>query len=186
MECACSLHCEVHCEVALIGIVKWPLLMRGLGVSHEGDASRLHRPRQENDAFLVCAVSPALRLFYRRFVGKKPRKKKHVKRQGLHTSSFTLQEIRMMPETGANQCHFVMQFTVVLAEYHCRYDWHTHTMPDIRQGVFHPTRFALPQGTLLPLTPHDSLVIYRAQARRRAPALPPTAQLLLFEVVPTG
>jgi transposase InsO family protein len=75
---------------------------------------------------------------------------------------------------------------VVLAEYHCRYDGHTHKMQDIRQGVFHPTRFASPQGTLLPLTPHDSLVIYRAQARRRAPALPPPPQLLLFEVVPTG
>jgi hypothetical protein len=52
-----------------------------------------------------------LRLFYGRFAGKKPRKKKNVKRQGLHTSSFTLQERGMMPETGANQCHFVMQFT---------------------------------------------------------------------------
>jgi hypothetical protein len=51
---------------------------------------------------------------YGRFVGKKLRKKKHVKRQWLHTSSFTLEEIGMMPETGANQCHFVMQFTGML------------------------------------------------------------------------
>jgi hypothetical protein len=63
--------------------------------------------------FLVCAASPDLMLFYGRFMGKKPRKKKNIKRQWLHTSSFTLQEIGMMPETGANRCHFVMQFTLV-------------------------------------------------------------------------
>ena len=39
---------------------------------------------------------------------------------------------------------------------------------------------------LLPLTPPDSLVVYRARARRHAPAPPPIPQLLLFEVVPTG
>jgi hypothetical protein len=75
---------------------------------------------------------------------------------------------------------------VVLAEYHCRYDWHDRRVKEIRQGVFHPTRFASPQGTLLPLTPQDSLVIYRARAKRRAPASSPTPQLLLFEVVPTA
>ena len=75
---------------------------------------------------------------------------------------------------------------VILAEYHCRYDWRDRRVKDVRQGVFHPTRFASPQGTLLPLTPQDSLVIYRARARRRAPAPPPTPQLLLFEVVPTA
>jgi hypothetical protein len=58
--------------------------------------------------------------------------------------------------------------------------------PDVRQGVFHPTRFASLQGTLLPLTPQDSLVVYRARARRRVPTPPPTLQLLLFEVVPTA
>lgn len=75
---------------------------------------------------------------------------------------------------------------VILAEYHCRYDWRDRQVKDIRQGVFHPTRFASSQGTLLPLTPHDSLVVYRTRARRRAPAPPPTPQLLLFEVVSTG
>jgi hypothetical protein len=75
---------------------------------------------------------------------------------------------------------------VILAEYHCRYDWRDRRVKDVRPEVFHPTRFASPQGTLLPLTPRDSLVIYRTRARRRAPARSSTPQLLLFEVVPTA
>jgi hypothetical protein len=66
------------------------------------------------------------------------------------------------------------------------YDWRDRRVKDVRPGVFHSTRFASPQGALLPLTPHDSLVIYRTRARRRASMRPPTAQLLLFEVVPTA
>jgi transposase InsO family protein len=73
---------------------------------------------------------------------------------------------------------------VILAEYHCRYDWRDRHVKEIRQGMFYPTRFASPQGTLIPLTSQDSLVVYRARAaRRRTPSLPPTPQLLLFEVV---
>jgi len=75
---------------------------------------------------------------------------------------------------------------VILAEYYCRYDWRDRRVKDVRQAGFHPTRFASLQGTLLPLTPQDSLVVYRARARRRAAAPPPAPQLLLFEVVPTG
>ena len=75
---------------------------------------------------------------------------------------------------------------VILADYHCRYDWRDRRVKEVRPGVFHPTRFASPQGTLLPLTPHDSLVVYRTRARRRAPAPSSTLQLLLFEVVPTA
>ena len=76
---------------------------------------------------------------------------------------------------------------VVLAEYHCRYDWRDRHVKEIREGVFYPTRFASPQGRLIPLTPQDSLVVYRAkQPRRRASTAPLTPQLLLFEVVPTG
>ena len=30
---------------------------------------------------------------------------------------------------------------VVLAEYHCRYDWREHKVTDIRDGVFYATRF---------------------------------------------
>jgi hypothetical protein len=76
---------------------------------------------------------------------------------------------------------------VILAEYHCRYDWRDRNVKDIRQGVFYQTRFASPQGMLTPLTSQDSLVVYRARvARRRTPPLSPTPQLLLFEVVPVG
>jgi hypothetical protein len=39
----------------------------------------------------------------------------------------------------------------------CRYDWHNREVKDIREGVLYPTRFALPQGSLLPLTLQDSV-----------------------------
>ncbi len=62
---------------------------------------------------------------------------------------------------------------VVLAEYRCRYDWRDHKVQDIREGVLYPTRFASVQGALLPLTPQDSVVVYRAKPpRRRAPHFP--------------
>jgi transposase InsO family protein len=76
---------------------------------------------------------------------------------------------------------------VVLAEYHCRYDWRTHKVTDIRDGLFYPTRFASPQRSLLPLNPQESLVLYRPQALRRAiRRASPAQQLLLFALVPTG
>jgi transposase InsO family protein len=76
---------------------------------------------------------------------------------------------------------------VVLAEYYGRYDGRDHQVKDIHGGVFYPTRFASPQGTLIPLTPQESLVVYRPQSpRRRAPRLAPMPQLLLFEIVPAG
>ena len=76
---------------------------------------------------------------------------------------------------------------VVLAEYHCRYDWRTHKVTEIRDGLFYPTRFASPQGSLIPLTPQESLVLYRPRPLRRPARLPwPTPQLMLFELVPTG
>ena len=75
---------------------------------------------------------------------------------------------------------------VVLAEYRCRYDWRDRKVKDIREGVFYPTRFASGQGTLLPLTPRDSVVVYRAKPpTRRTPHFPAAPQLLLFEVVAT-
>jgi transposase len=76
---------------------------------------------------------------------------------------------------------------VILAEYHCRYDWRTRKVIDIRNGAFYPTRFASPQAALLPLNPEESLVLYRPQALR-----PPTQQsalaqqLWLFELVHTA
>jgi transposase InsO family protein len=76
---------------------------------------------------------------------------------------------------------------VILAEYRCRYDWQNRKVKDIQGGVFYPTRFASPQGTLIPLTPQESLVVYRPQApRRRVARLATTRQLLLFELVPAG
>jgi putative transposase len=76
---------------------------------------------------------------------------------------------------------------VVLAEYRCRYDWRTHKVTEIRDGVFYPTRFASPQGALIPLTPQESLVLYRPQTRRRQVRKSfSTQQLMLFELVRTG
>ena len=77
---------------------------------------------------------------------------------------------------------------VVLAEYHCRYDWRTRKVTEIRDGVFYSTRFASPQRMLLPLTPQESLILYRpTPPRRGAGKRLPRQQLLLFELVrPTG
>jgi hypothetical protein len=76
---------------------------------------------------------------------------------------------------------------VVLAEYHCRYDWRARKVRDLRAGVFYPTRFASPQGTLFPLTPQDSLVVYHTRPRKhRGPRVSLVPQLLLFEVVAAG
>ena len=76
---------------------------------------------------------------------------------------------------------------VILAEYHCRYDWRTHKVIDIRDGRFYPTRFASPQGTLMPLNPQEFLVLYRPQpASRPARLALPAQQLMLFALVPTG
>jgi hypothetical protein len=75
---------------------------------------------------------------------------------------------------------------VVLAEYHCRYDWRDRKVTAIREGIFYPTRFASPQGTLIPLTPQNSLVISWTRSPKshgRPPSL--AQQLLLFEVVHT-
>jgi transposase InsO family protein len=73
---------------------------------------------------------------------------------------------------------------VVLAEYHCRYDWREHKVTDIRHGVFYATRYVSPQGVLVPLTPQESLVLYRPKSRARQAQLPcPAQQLWLFELV---
>jgi len=67
------------------------------------------------------------------------------------------------------------------------YDWRDRKVKDIREGEFYLTRFASPQSTLIPLTPQDSVVVYRAKRpRRRAPRLSPMQQVLLFEVVHAG
>jgi transposase InsO family protein len=76
---------------------------------------------------------------------------------------------------------------VLLAEYHCRYDWQDRHVKDIREGLQYQTRFASPQGILIPLTSQECLVVYRARRlRRRAPQPARAQQLLLFELVVTG
>jgi len=76
---------------------------------------------------------------------------------------------------------------VVLAEYHCRYDWREHKVTDIRDGVFYATRFAAPQGVLMPVTSQNSVVLYRPKpmARQRPLALS-SPQLWLFAWVKTA
>jgi hypothetical protein len=65
-----------------------------------------------------------------------------------------------------------------------RYDWRTHKVTDIRDGVFYTPRFASLQGTLFPFNPQESLVLYRPQVlRRQGHASLAQQQLLLFEVV---
>jgi hypothetical protein len=76
---------------------------------------------------------------------------------------------------------------VVLAEYHCRYDWHTCKVTDIRDGVWYATRFASPQASLLPLNAQETLVLYRPRPVPHQTRLPVSAQQLwLFELVRTG
>ncbi len=67
---------------------------------------------------------------------------------------------------------------VVLAEYHCRYDLRDRKVKDIRDGVFPPTRFASPQGTLIPLNPQEAVVLYRPKPLMRQARLPFPAQQL--------
>ena len=76
---------------------------------------------------------------------------------------------------------------VVLAEYRCRYDWRAQKVTNLRDGVFYATRFASPQGTLIPLTPQESLIVYRPKPAVRLVQLPaPVQQLWLFELVQTA
>jgi transposase InsO family protein len=76
---------------------------------------------------------------------------------------------------------------VVLAEYHWRYDFREHKVKDIRDGSFPPTRFPSSQGTLMPLNPQESLVLYRPTPMRRQGRRPlPAQQLWLFELVHTA
>ena len=73
---------------------------------------------------------------------------------------------------------------VVLAEYHCQYDGRVRKVTTLEHRAFFTTRFASPQGMLLPFTPQESLIVYRPASPRR-PANPreTSPQLLLFEVM---
>ena len=73
---------------------------------------------------------------------------------------------------------------VVLAEYHCRYDWQSGKVKDIQDGIFYSTPFASSQGSLVPLNPQESLVLYCPKPRMRQARLPlPAQQLWLFALV---
>ena len=76
---------------------------------------------------------------------------------------------------------------VVLAEYHCRYDLRERKVTDIRDGSYPPTRFASSQGSLIPLKPQESLVLYHPTPMRHQGRRPfPAQQLWLFELVHTA
>jgi len=72
---------------------------------------------------------------------------------------------------------------VVLAEYHCRYDWQDHQVKDIAHGVWYSTRFTSSQALLFPGYPHDVVVLYRPQAlsfQRRQDSRPQQLGLFVF------
>jgi transposase InsO family protein len=108
----------------------------------------------------------------------------------LHSYHFYVEagvpETRVLLWVYGEQVRAVLDH-VVLAEYHCRYDGRLRKITDIRDGVFYPTRFASPQGSLIPLTPQESLVLYRPRPLGRQGRLPfPAQQLWLFELVHTA
>jgi hypothetical protein len=76
---------------------------------------------------------------------------------------------------------------VVLAEYHCHYDWRSQKVTDIRDGVWYAIRLASPQTSLLPVNAQETLVLYRPRPVPYQTRLPVSAQQLwLFELVRTG
>src|SRR5712691_12314059 len=77
--------------------------------------------------------------------------------------------------------------SLVLAEYHCRYDGHKRQVRDIHQGTLYATRFVSPQGALLPRQAEESVVVYRPKMPRRQGRLSLSAQQMwLFELVHTA
>src|SRR4029453_5957388 len=73
---------------------------------------------------------------------------------------------------------------VVLAEYHCRYDWRDPKWSEVRDGVFYPTPFAGILGVPIPLKEQEVICVSPPKARIRQTRLPVTAQQLwLFELI---
>jgi transposase len=108
----------------------------------------------------------------------------------LHSYHFYVEEglpkTRVLLWVYGEQLRAVLDH-VVLAEYHCHYDWRNHKVKAIREGIFYPTRFASPQGSLIPLRPQESLILYHPPSLRHQVRRPlPTPQLILFELVHTG
>ena len=76
---------------------------------------------------------------------------------------------------------------VVVAQYRCHYDWRYRHVINIRDGVFYHTRYASSQGALIPITAHESRVLYRPQLRVwRVRQTSSIRQLPLFEWIPTA
>ena len=106
----------------------------------------------------------------------------------LHSYHFYVEE--GLPKTKVllwvygNELRAVFE-NVVLAEYYCRYDVRDRKVKDIRDGRYFPhDDFASDQYTLIPLNPHESLVVYRQPSAPRQARLPfPAQQLWLFELV---
>lgn len=108
----------------------------------------------------------------------------------LHSYHFYIEEglskTRVLLWVYGEQLRAVLD-NVVLAEYHCRDDWRTRKVTDIRDGVWYATRFASPQTSLLPLNTQETLVLYRPMPVPHQTRLPVSAQQLwLFELVRTG
>lgn len=108
----------------------------------------------------------------------------------LHSSHFYVEaglpQTRVLLWVAGEQLRAVFE-DVILAEYHCRYDWQDRHVKDIRAGVLFQTRFASPQSSLIPLTPQECLVVHRAKTPgRRTPPPAHVQQLLLFELVSAG
>jgi transposase InsO family protein len=108
----------------------------------------------------------------------------------LHSYHFYVEE--GLPKTQVllwvygNELRAVLD-NVVLAEYHCRYDLREGKVTDIRDGSFPLTRFASSQGSLIPLNPQESLVLYRPKPLGYHGRLPfPAQQLWLFERLETA
>ena len=77
--------------------------------------------------------------------------------------------------------------SVVLAEYHCRYDGSKRHVRHIGQGTLYPAPVASPQGTLLPRQAEELVGLYRPPVPRRQLSLPvPAPQLGLFERLHTA
>ena len=75
---------------------------------------------------------------------------------------------------------------VVLAEYHCRYDWQTRQVNEVRDGVFYATRFASPQGLVPAFESSGILGALSPQSHEESySAGVPAQQLWLFERVQT-
>jgi hypothetical protein len=106
----------------------------------------------------------------------------------LHSYHFYVEE--GLPKTKVllwvygNELRAVFE-TMVLAEYACRYDGRDRKVKDIRDGRFYRHAALISdQYALIPLSPDESLVIYRPASAPRQARLPfPAQQLWLFEWV---